>query len=87
LAKGCLWCPAINEGAPSCHIPPDYGYIMNGPMTEFPGGNRFNLRRATNISYVGADADDISVFFYFDSNERIRIKVKMNTRIFLYFMC
>lgn len=48
---------------------------MDGAFIEFPGGTRVNLRRATDISYVGADADEITVFFYFDSNERIRIKV------------
>lgn len=43
---------------------------------EIPGGYRVNLRRATNISYVGGDAEEISIFFYTEYNERLRIKVK-----------
>lgn len=55
---------------------------MDGPISEFPGGQRINLRRATSISYVGGDADEISMFVYFDSNERVRIKVN-NKVLFL----
>lgn len=74
LDKGCLYCSSTT--APSCHLPPNYGYINDGPVLTIPGGFRANLRRATNISYVGADADQISIFFYTEYNERIRIKVK-----------
>lgn len=73
VAKGCLYCSS--NTAPSCHLPPNYGYVSDGNVVTIPGGYRVNLRRASNISYVGGDADEISIFFYTEYNERIRIKV------------
>ncbi|XP_021964900.1 maltase-glucoamylase, intestinal [Folsomia candida] len=82
-AKGCTWCPSsMDELAPSCYLPPNYGYNIDGPISEIPeGGYRINLKRspASNISYVGADSEEISTFFYFDSDERLRIKITDNT--------
>lgn len=70
----------MDELAPSCYLPPNYGYNIDGPISEIPeGGYRINLKRspASNISYVGADSEEISTFFYFDSDERLRIKVRV----------
>lgn len=86
LAKGCIYCSSTT--APSCHLPPNYGYINDGPVLDIPGGYRVNLRRSTNISYVGGDADEISIFFYTEYNERLRIKVSENNRMFVFmFRC
>lgn len=78
LAKGCLYCPASSAKGtpPSCHLPPSYGYINEGSVIQTPEGYRVNLRRATNISYFGGDANEISIFFYTQYNERLRIKVQ-----------
>ncbi len=76
VQKGCQYCASSTE-APSCYLPPNYGYVIDGSVVAIPGGYRANLRRATNISYVGGDAEAISIFFYTDFNERIRIKVKI----------
>lgn len=77
LAKGCIYCAASSAKGtpPSCHLPPTYGYINEGSVIPIPEGYRVNLKRATNISYVGGDAEEISIFFYTEYNERIRIKV------------
>ncbi|KAG4066226.1 hypothetical protein HA402_000450 [Bradysia odoriphaga] len=81
LAKGCIYCSASSAKGtpPSCHLPLNYGYVNDGSVLEIPGGYRVNLRRATNISYVGGDAEEISIFFYTEYNERLRIKITDNT--------
>ena len=72
--RGCLWCPG-EIGTPWCHLPRDYGYRMVGDPEVLPNGYRVNLQRATNISYVGGDAENLTAIFEIQSNERLRIKV------------
>lgn len=75
LERGCLWCPA-QVGTPWCHLPTTYGYRMIGEPVDLPNGIQVNLSRATNISYVGGDAELITATFDFQSDERLRIKVR-----------
>jgi hypothetical protein len=73
-AKGCLWCPA--DDGPSCYLPPKYGYRIEGTPQVEPEGFTVNLRRATNITYYGHDSPLITVKGEFQSDYRLRIKVR-----------
>ncbi|CAG7723181.1 unnamed protein product, partial [Allacma fusca] len=81
LARGCNWCESGADGldVPLCYLPESYGYKIDGDVETTPKGFRLTLKRNTNISYFGDDAETLNFEAEFQSNTRLRIKITDGT--------
>lgn len=61
---------------PWCYYPLNYGYSMDGPVTDTAKGISVNLVRNSGIgTFVGSDFDNLLVEAEFQTQDRLRIKI------------
>ena len=76
LARGCLWCPAEGETIPYCTVKRTHGYTMESLLPD-GNGYRVLLRRTSlDSSYFGNDFELLNATVTFESDYRLRIKVR-----------
>lgn len=77
LSRGCYWCEAQDD-SPWCFLPKQHGYRMVGDPVETPSGHEVVLRRINYPSWFGLEIDDVLMQVEYQSNSRLRLKVRVH---------